>query len=87
MSDEIHTYPGRPNWCPGALVDKRRVRHPEPVPVADLVREEMRGGIPVRVIERGVTGLCSSCAALERGERESRHAEHEEHEQPRRRRA
>jgi hypothetical protein len=69
---ERHTYPGRPNWCPGAIRGPgRRVRHESPVPTADIVQSH--GGVLV-----GAAGLCSSCSALEELDREQRRAAPEE---------
>lgn len=77
MSSERHTYPGRPNHCPGAIRGKGRVRHDGPVPTADIVQERMIDGVSQRVVLVGGAGLCSSCSALEQLERDRRRAPEE----------
>ena len=71
MSSERHTYPGRPNWCPGALRGNVRVQHGQ-VPTADIVREYVVDGVTERTVLVSAAGLCSSCGALEQLDREQR---------------
>lgn len=68
MSRERVRYPGRPSYCPGALLPGRRVRHDADVPTADIVRRYPDGEVTMV----SGAGLCSSCGALEQLDREQR---------------
>ncbi len=75
MKREVLHYTGRPNHCPGAIINGRRVPHGPGlrIPTADVSQrhEVDQGQVIVSTVVSGA-GLCESCSRAEADERAER---------------